>query len=396
MAMEVTHRPGDRLLVAVLVGRLYPGPGGMSMRWWALREALGRHADCTFREIGCNRWEQCRAACQLTGQPPRDASALRLDGEVRLTERRYCEDYAARLAEELVADGVSVVVCSGLETNRYVPVLAERPELTVVLDMHNVEAELTRSIHRAAPPGSYHAIVCDEENVRRVEAAERTAVRAADAVWVCSPEDGALVAALHDDTAPQRTTVVPNVVGVPDRAPPPAGGERICYTGRMDYYPNMDAGLRLGYEIAPLVHGRGHPVPVVIAGAYAQEMMDGPALPPKVELVSDPADIVDLVTGGIMAVPLTLGGGTRFKVLEAFRYGAPVVSTAKGIEGLDVVPGEHYLPAETPAEFADALETLLDNASLRTRLAGAAWELVRDHYSVAALSRRLRGAIGAV
>lgn len=381
--------------MVVLAGRTYPGWNGMSMRWWALREALGRYADCEVRELGCNRWEHCRSACQLTGERARGVVSFRHNGEVWFTDRRYCEDYATRLAGELVADGVSVVVCSGLETHRYVPVLAERPELTVIYDMHNVEVALTRAIHRAAPPGSYHAIVCDEESVRLVEAAERAAVGAAHALWVCSPEDRAMVAALCDDTAPGRTTIVPNVVDLPGPAAPATGRARICYTGRMDYYPNTDAGLRLGYEIAPLVHGRGHDVPVVIAGAYAQEMIDGPSLPPGVELISSPASIADVVTGGIMAVPLTIGGGTRFKILEAFGYGAPVVSTAKGAEGLGVTPGVHYLNAESPPEFADALDTLLRDVQLRTRLAGAAWDLVREHYSVDALAARLSVAVDA-
>ena len=38
-----------------------------------------------------------------------------------------------------------------------------------------------------------------------------------------------------------------------------------------------------------------------------------------------------------------MGGGTRIKAFEAMAMGCPVVSTAIGIEGLDVVADEHYL-----------------------------------------------------
>jgi len=390
----VVQNPGDRARIVVLAGRMYPGRSGMDLRWQALGEALGQHAECVYREISCDRREHCRSACQLTGVPASgDSVAWRPDGSVSFADRRFCEGYATRLAQEFAADGVSMVVCSGLETSRYVPLLAGQPGLTVVFDMHNVERALADELRRAAPSGSYYATVFSPETISLVEAMEAAAVAAADEVWVCSPDDRALASSLYGEGA--RITVVPNVVSLSSSARPPSSADRIVYTGRMDYYPNMDAGLRLGYEITPLLRGRGHDVPVVIAGGYAQEMLDGPPLPPGVELVSSPPSTVDLITGGIMAVPLAAGGGTRFKILEAFAYGAPVVSTVKGAEGLGLVPGTHYLNAESAAEFVDAIEALLEDAGLRDRLADAAWDLVSERYSVRALAERLRPAVEA-
>lgn len=398
MVAETTRRSGGRPHVVVLGGGSPFRASGISLRWRALQEALGRHTDCTFREIGCHRAEQCLSLCQLTGEPNRDdpVSYYPHDDVIWSFDRTACERYASHLAEEFAAAGVSTVVCSGLETHRYVRALAGVPGLTVIFDMHNVELALHRELHQAAPPGSYYSTLFTEQHLRLVEEAERAAVAAADALWVCSRAEQALVAALYDDTAPERTTVVPNAVDVPDSAAPAAGCERICYTGRLDYYPNMDAAWTLGYEIAPLLRAGGHEVPVVVAGAYAQEILGGPTLPPGVDLVSSPASIADVIAGGVMAVPLTVGGGTRFKILEAFAYGAPVVSTAKGAEGLDAVPGVHYLNAESPAEFAESLGALIGDPALRDRLGGAAWQLVRDRYSIDALARQLGEVVGAL
>ena len=101
----------------------------------------------------------------------------------------------------------------------------------------------------------------------------------------------------------------------------------------------------------------------------------------------------DVIAGSVMAVPLTVGSGSRFKILEGFALGAPVVSTAKGMEGLAASPGEHYLPAETPAEFAAAILGLVRSRRRRDALTSAAWRLVRDRYSVPALSDTLRGVV---
>jgi glycosyltransferase involved in cell wall biosynthesis len=126
-------------------------------------------------------------------------------------------------------------------------------------------------------------------------------------------------------------------------------------------------------------------VPVVVCGAALAEWLPADGLPPTVRLASDPPSTAPLITGGVLLVPLTLGGGSRLKVLEGFALRAPVVSTAKGVEGLDVTAGEHYLRAETPAGFVDAVGRVLDDERLRTRLVGSAADLVRGRYSVAAL-----------
>jgi glycosyltransferase involved in cell wall biosynthesis len=267
--------------------------------------------------------------------------------------------------------------------------LAASGAFTVVFDLHNIEQALHQAIQRAVPDGSHYAGVYTERHVRLVAEAERAAVAAADAVWVCSPEDRAVLGALYGGAARAKAVVVPNAVDVPHPAAPEAGAARVCFTGRMDYYPNLAAGRTLGYEIVPLLHGRGQRVPVVLAGAHAQRMLGGPALPPGVCLLSDPPGIAEVIAGGVMAVPLTIGGGTRFKILEAFAYGAPVVSTTKGAEGIDAVADEHYLRAEHPAGFADALDALVRDPTLRARLGAAGWDLVRDRYSIDALARRL-------
>jgi glycosyltransferase involved in cell wall biosynthesis len=53
-------------------------------------------------------------------------------------------------------------------------------------------------------------------------------------------------------------------------------------------------------------------------------------------------------------VPMRFGTGTKLKLLEAFGFGIPCVSTSLGCEGLSVSNQEHLLIADTPDEFAVA------------------------------------------
>ncbi len=49
--------------------------------------------------------------------------------------------------------------------------------------------------------------------------------------------------------------------------------------------------------------------------------------------------------------------------------GCPVVSTAIGIEGLDVREGDHYLCRDTASDMAAAVLQLIDDEDLRTAVA---------------------------
>ena len=95
-------------------------------------------------------------------------------------------------------------------------------------------------------------------------------------------------------------------------------------------------------------------------------------------------------------IPLREGGGTRLKVLEALAADLPVVSTAKGVEGLSLRAGEHYVAAESSEELAQAAVALLGDAPRRAALARAGRALVARDYDLAVSIARIDAALGAL
>lgn len=94
----------------------------------------------------------------------------------------------------------------------------------------------------------------------------------------------------------------------------------------------------------------------------------------------------------VSVIPLRVGGGTRLKVYEAMAMGSPVVSTGIGVEGLPVSAGEHYLRADSSADFAAAVVALLRNRERRAALSRAARQFVEAHFSHRAAARAFEGA----
>lgn len=309
----------------------------------------------------------------------------------------YSADLAATLGDQLRRDRPDVVVVSELQLYRYLVELARSPRRpALVLDLHNVESDLRRELARIAPPGSYEQRRYTDGYCRAVEAVERTAIEAADQVWVCSETDRLRLAGLHGPAAAGKLAVVPNAVAVPATLPPvPERLQKVAFVGRLDYLPNTLAAYEVISEIAPRVRATAPSLQVVVAGYNCPDRLRAAAeAADNVEVVDRPADPLAVLSDGVLVVPLVAGSGTRLKVLEAFSVRSPVISTSKGVEGLAVTAGVHYLHAEQPAEFVRAIATVATDRTLRRRLTAAAWHRVVERYSLPALRSRVAALLG--
>jgi glycosyltransferase involved in cell wall biosynthesis len=91
--------------------------------------------------------------------------------------------------------------------------------------------------------------------------------------------------------------------------------------------------------------------------------------------------IAEIATARAAVVPLLSGSGTRFKIIEAWAAGTPVISTTIGAEGLGATPGEHLLIADSPADFAAATTSVLNDQPLADRLAAAGRRLYESKFT---------------
>ena len=63
----------------------------------------------------------------------------------------------------------------------------------------------------------------------------------------------------------------------------------------------------------------------------------------------------------IVVVPLHAGSGMRIKLAEALAAGRPVVTTTKGMEGMDLTPGKHVWVADDAPAMSEALVRLIES-----------------------------------
>ena len=114
------------------------------------------------------------------------------------------------------------------------------------------------------------------------------------------------------------------------------------------------------------------------------------AADPRVIITGYVADLEPhLAAADAFVVPLHAGGGMRVKILDAWLWGLPIVSTPIGAEGIELQDGENILLAgDAPAFAAAVLRALTDHGfNQHLRSAGRAW--VEATYSWRAVYRRV-------
>jgi glycosyltransferase involved in cell wall biosynthesis len=84
---------------------------------------------------------------------------------------------------------------------------------------------------------------------------------------------------------------------------------------------------------------------------------------------------------GIMLVPLREGSGLRIKIIEAGALGVPIIATSKAVEGIGLVPNVHYLQANDPNDFQNAMQLLANNVSLRQSIGTAIRGFMQQNYN---------------
>lgn len=166
--------------------------------------------------------------------------------------------------------------------------------------------------------------------------------------------------------------------------------DKICFVGRMDYYPNQKAALEFCAKIFPLIRARRETAEFVIVGASPPAHIRALSSISGVTVTGSVDDVRPYVQNAALTVaPIDIARGTQNKIIESMAMGVPVVSSNAASRGVDAEAGVHILVADTPEGYAGEILRVLGDSEFRQRLADQALHRVRDRHSWAQSMKRL-------
>jgi len=308
--------------------------------------------------------------------------------------RLWSPEFAAKLSAWLADGAYDVIQVEGIELARYAlsrrssPFALRPPSL--VFDDHNCEYLLQQRTFETdlRHPRRWIGAAYSFVQWRKLRAFESAICRAADHVLAVSDADAAALQRLVPglgvtvvpngiDVASYASLSLPPQAGSPLSFPPQAGGDGggqdLVFSGTMDFRPNIDAALWFAQQVLPLVQQQAPGARFVIVGQKPHRRLD--VLRGRADIVL--TGTVDdtrpyIARAALYVVPLRIGGGTSFKILEAAAMSKAMVSTSLGCEGFPVQHERELLIADTPRAFADAVVALLRDPARRAELGQAA------------------------
>jgi len=244
-----------------------------------------------------------------------------------------------------------------------------------VLDLHNIESVL-------------HARCAQAENGAAALAHRAFAQACAEMERAWLPQYSLTLTASEPDAelargiAPEaRVSVYPNAIPLA-AAPERTDEEAIVFSGNLEYQPNLSAVRFFAGEVWPRLRERWPGLAWRLVGrnaAAVERYVRGDA---RVQITGPVADAVrEIARARAAVVPVLAGSGTRFKILEAWAAGIPVISTTLGAEGLPVTPEENILLADGGEAFAETVSRLLASSALRAQIGLAGRRLLEQEFT---------------
>ena len=226
----------------------------------------------------------------------------------------------------------------------------------------------------------------------RIRAVERKVWAAVDVIYYPSDSERDYVASwLRDQNIDKVVRTLP-VFGFDEFLSSPcanlASRRGVMFVAGFGHPPNLDAALCLVGSVMPKVWAQRPDVHLYLAGSNPPQeltVLDGYRV--TVTGFVAESELAKLYTTVRVALaPLRFGAGMKGKVVEAMRYGVPVVTTPVGAQGLGDMAGV-LQAADEPQDFAEAiLGALMDDAKWR-QVSAQEQAYAREHFSLEALAR---------
>lgn len=250
----------------------------------------------------------------------------------------------------------------------------------VVVSEHNIEYQVYESyVSQFSIPFVRPFLKTD---VQKIQKQEQSAWEKARSVIAVSDRDASVI---RKEIGEGKVTVIPNGVDTSyfsyEKKLFNGKHPRFLFVGNFYWMPNVKAVERLFEEIWPKIrkmYPHGH---LTVIGKHLSQKLQEKGKTLHFSYKESVEDIRDAYkTSDILLAPMTISGGTKFKMLEAMGSGCFVVTTREGMEGIDMQNGIHYYEASSVSDYVSSIEAVYRNPSKSQEMTARARRVIETKY----------------
>jgi glycosyltransferase involved in cell wall biosynthesis len=164
----------------------------------------------------------------------------------------------------------------------------------------------------------------------------------------------------------------------------------VMFVGGFRHRPNVDAAVWFVRDILPLVRARVPQISTILAGSFPPPAVTGLANQHVLVTGYIPDTVLEWFyrSATVAILPLRFGGGIKGKLIEALRFGLPVVTTTAGAQGLPH-PEDYVSIGDTPQLFAERIVELIENPGLAQARALRGLDYIQQEFAYSSVAARM-------
>ena len=157
---------------------------------------------------------------------------------------------------------------------------------------------------------------------------------------------------------------------------------RCLFIGDFAWMPNTEAVTVLLTSLWPAIVAAFPKATLTIVGKQFPKKLMAYVYHRSITLVEQVPDIRTVYdTHSILLAPMGIGGGTKFKLLEAMASGLVAMTTREGRMGLGVEPNVDLFEARTKEEYVSAIQTISKHPEKVSSMTRHAREIIEKQYN---------------
>jgi glycosyltransferase involved in cell wall biosynthesis len=194
---------------------------------------------------------------------------------------------------------------------------------------------------------------------------------------------------------PNRSVHIPHIVNADIRFKPARETDsfNILFLGAYNHPPNRRSVEFIVQNILPRLAELQHPFNIHVVGPDTEKfapLVNGSPYREQVVIHGFKKDINEAFREMDIALfPILDGGGIKTKLIDALAAGVPVVTTPKGVEGLEGLPEDVIGIGTTPDELVREIDCLMRSYPLRFNRSQSGRAFIDRHHSYSAFSHQV-------